>query len=296
MKIRYALPALVAVTALALTGCTNNDSGRDESPTSSVAGDIQPDEAAIALLPDDLKSGGVLHVGTDAETPPNEYKNDAGEVVGWNVDLTNAIAAKLGLTPEWEILPFDGIIPRVQEGVVHIGASTFSDTAERQKSVDFVNYYASGTQWGTAMDSGFDPSDPCGATVSVQAGTIQQTQLLPEFSKVCTDAGKPGVTILPFETNGEAVNAVVAGSADAMSAESLVILDAASQLPDQFEAVGETYNTTLYGYALGKGSGTTKAVQAALQSLMDDGTYMKILTEVGIESGAVDSATINAGA
>lgn len=294
MKLRYTLPALAAVAALALTGCTNNE-GPEEAPKPA-ATDIQPDAAAVALLPDALKNGGVLQVATDAETPPNEYKNDKGEVVGWNVDLTNAIAAKLGLTAEWEIMPFDGIIPRVQEGVVHIGASTFSDTAERQKSVDFVNYYASGTAWGAPTGSDFDSENLCGTTISVQGGTIQQTELLPAFSDECTAAGKDPVTILQFETNGEAVNAAVSGKADAMSAESLVILDAVKNLAGQFEVVGDTYNTTLYGYAVEKNSGTTKAVQAALQSLIDDGTYLDILTKVSIESGALDSATINAGA
>ena len=295
MKFRYTLPALAAAAALALTGCTNSETPAEPAPEPG-ATDIQPDEAAVALLPAALRDGGTLQVATDAETPPNEFKDDNGDVVGWNVDLTNAIAAKLGLTPEWEIMPFDGIIPRVQEGVVHIGASTFSDTAERQKSVDFVNYFASGTAWGAPIDSTFDSENVCGTTVAVQGGTIQQTELLPAFSDECTAAGKEPVTILQFETNGEAVNAAVSGKADAMSAESLVILDAVKHLPDQFEVVGETYNTTLYGYAIEKDSDTTKAVQAALQSLMDDGTYTNILTGAGIESGALESASINAGA
>lgn len=295
MKFRYTIPALAAVAALALTGCSNTDGAAAEKPA-AVTNDISPDAAAVALLPDSLKDGGVLQVATDAETPPNEYKDDSGKVVGWNVDLTDAIAAKLGLTTEWEIMPFDGIIPRVQEGVVHIGASTFSDTPERQKSVDFVNYYASGTAWGAPVDSAFDSENVCGTTVAVQGGTIQQTELLPGFSDDCVAAGKEPVTIMQFETNGEAVNAAVSGKADAMSAESLVILDAVKNLPGQFEVVGETFNTTLYGYAIEKDSGTTKAVQAALQSLMDDGTYLKILSSVQIESGALDSATINAGA
>lgn len=295
MKLRYTLPALAAIAALALTGCTNSETPETSGPETPTA-DIQPDAAAVALLPDALKDGGILQVATDAETPPNEYKDDSGEVVGWNVDLTNAIAAKLGLTPEWEVMSFDGIIPRVQEGVVHIGASTFSDTAERQKSVDFVNYYASGTAWGAPSDSDFDSENVCGKTVAVQGGTIQQTELLPAFSDDCTAAGNEPVTILQFETNGEAVNAAVSGKADAMSAESLVILDAVKNLPGQFEVVGETYNTTLYGYAIEKDSDTTKAVQAALQSLMDDGTYTEILSSIGIESGALDSASMNAGA
>ncbi|KAM9862025.1 ABC transporter substrate-binding protein [Leucobacter sp. BZR 635] len=296
MKIRYALPALAAAAALVLTGCTNNaaeeGTGGDNTDTSA---SIKPDEAAVALLPEDVKKAGTILIGTDAEYPPNEYKNDKGEPVGWGVDLAEAVSAKLGLTPEWEILGFDSIIPRIQEGVVNLGSSSFTDTVERQKSVDFVNFLNAGSLWVAPADSDINPDDACGLTIAVQATTVQHTEEMPRRDQECKDAGKPGIEVLPFDGQPEVTNAVVNGMADAFSADLPVSGDAVAKLGDQLKSVGEVFDAAPYGFATEKDSDMTKAVQAALQSLMDDGTYLEILKAAGIESGALDKATVNAG-
>lgn len=297
MKIRYALPALAAAAALVLTGCVNNaeeeGTGGDKTDASAT---IKPDEAAVALLPEDVRKSGEIVIGTDAEYPPNEYKNSKGEPIGWGVDLAEAVAAKLGLTPKWEILGFDSIIPRIQEGVVNLGSSSFTDNVERQKSVDFVNFLNAGSQWAAPIGSDIDPDDACGLTIAVQTGTVQHTDEMPARDQECKDAGKPGIEILPFEGQPEVTNAVVNGQADAFSADFPVTMDAVKKLSDKLEAVGEMFDAAPYGFATEKDSDMTKAVQAALQSLMDDGTYLKILTEAGLETGKLPKATINAGA
>lgn len=294
MKIRYAIPALVAAAALALTGCSNTE---DETSHESVtdASQIQPDEAAVALLPAEIKERGTLLMGTDADYPPNEYKDDEGNPTGWNVELAEAVAAKLGLKPEWEILKFDAIIPRIQEGALDVGSSSFTDTLERQQSVTFVNYLNAGTQWAAPAGSDVDPDNACGLTVSVQNGTVQHLTELEGKSAACVAAGKEPIEILPFAGQAEATQAVVSGKADAFSADLPVTGDAVKQLKGQLETVGEVFDAAPYGFATQKDAETTKAIQAALQSLMDDGTYLKILTAAGIESGALTEATINAG-
>lgn len=295
MKIRYALPALAAAAALVLTGCVNNaaeeGTGGDKVDASTT---IKPDEAAVALLPEDVKSSGVLTIGTDAEYPPNEYKNDKGEPIGWGVELAEAVSAKLGLKPEWEILGFDSIIPRIQEGVLNMGSSSFTDTVERQKSVDFVNFLNAGSLWAAAAGSDVNPDDACGLTIAVQAGTVQHTDELPARNQKCLDEGKAAIEVLPFDGQPEVTNAVVGGKADAFSADLPVTGDAVAKLGDQLEVVGEVFDAAPYGFATEKGSEMTKAVQAALQSLIDDGTYLEILKSAGIESGALTEATINA--
>lgn len=295
MKIRYVLPALAAAAALALTGCVNNAESEGtggEKPDAAAA--IQADEAAVALLPEEVKSSGVLTIGTDAEYPPNEYKNDKGEPIGWGVELAEAVSAKLGLTPEWEILSFDSIIPRIQEGVLNMGSSSFTDTVERQKSVDFVNFLNAGSLWAAPVGSDILPDEACGLTIAVQAGTVQYTDELPARNQKCLDEGKEKIEILPFDGQPEVTNAVVSGKADAFSADLPVTGDAVAKLGDKLEVVGEVFDAAPYGFATEKGSDMTKAVQAALQSLIDDGTYLEILTKAGIESGALTEATINA--
>lgn len=292
---RLLLPVAVAsAAALLFTGCVNNS----ESEGGSTGGDapattITADDAAVALLPAEVKDSGVLRIGTDAEYPPNEYKDDAGNPTGWGVTLAEAVSAKLGLEPEWEILSFDSIIPRIQEGALDMGSSSFTDTVERQESVDFVDFLNAGSLWAAAAGSDVDPDDACGLTVAVQSGTIQHTDELPARNQKCLDEGKPAIEILPFEGQPEVTTAVVNGKADAFSADLPVTGDAVSKLDGQLETVGEMFDAAPYGFATQKGSEMTKAVQAALQSLIDDGTYLEILTAAGIESGAVDEAVIN---
>lgn len=298
MKIRYVLPALAAAAALVLTGCVNNaeseGSGSGSGGGGETAASIKPDDAAVALLPEDVKSSGELTIGTDAEYPPNEYKDASGNPIGWGVTLAEAVSAKLGLTPKWEVLGFDSIIPRIQEGALNMGSSSFTDTLERQKSVDFVNFLNAGSQWAALKDADVNPDDACGLTVAVQATTVQDTDELPARNQKCLDEGKPGIEVLRFDGQPEVTQAVVDGRADAFSADSPVTGDAVKVLGDKLQLVGDLFDAAPYGFATQKDSEMTKAVQAALQSLMDDGTYLKILTDAGIESGALTTATVNA--
>lgn len=293
MKLRYAIPALAAAAALTLTGCVTNSEGTGKE-SSDISG-VKVDKAAAALLPKDIKDSGELIIGTDASYPPNEYKNSDGKIVGWGVDLAEAVSARLGLKPKWEEAGFDSIIPSIQGGKMNMGSSSFTDNVERQKTVDFVNFYEAGTLWAAPIGKSVNPDDACGLKIAVQAGTTQHTDELPERAKKCTDAGKAAIEILPFDGQPEATNAVVLGQADAFSADSPVTLGAITAQKDKIEASGESFFVAPYGYALPKGTELTKAVQAALQSLMDDGTYLDILTKAGVEDGAIEEATINAG-
>ncbi|WP_427870224.1 ABC transporter substrate-binding protein [Leucobacter luti] len=294
MKLRYTIPVLAAAAALTLTGCVTNTEG-PERETTDTSG-IKVDEAAAALLPEDIKKSGEIIIGTDASYPPNEYKDSNGEIVGWGVDLANAVVAKLGVKPKWEEAGFDTIIPSIQGGKMDMGSSSFTDNPERQKTVDFVNFYEAGVLWAAPIGETVDPNDACGLKVAVQAGTFQHTDELPAKSEACVAAGKKAIEIMPFEGQAEATNAVVLGQAQAFSADSPVTLSAIAAQKDKIEAAGESFDVAPYGYALPKDSELTKAIQAALQSLMDDGTYLEILTKAGVEDGAIDKATINAGA
>lgn len=291
MKIRYAIPALAAAAALALTGCSNADaeSGATEGSESS-SGNV------TVTTVEDIMESGVLILATDAEYPPNEFKDDSGQPTGWGVELANALAAEMGLEPEWEIMGFDSILPRIEEGVVNVGASSFTDNVERQKTVDFVNYLNAGSQWAALAGTDIDPENACGLTIAVQQGTIQHTDELPARDKACTDAGEASIEILPFDGQPEVTNAVINGQADAFSADSPVTGDAVVKTGDQLVLVGELFDAAPYGFAVQKESGMAEAVQEALQALIDNGTYLKILTDAGIESGALTEATINAGA
>ena len=297
MRAPYLLPALAAVTALLLTGCVDNSTPATNGSTDgSSAATIEMDDAAAALLPAEVADSGTLMIGTDPTYAPNEFKDEAGEPIGWGIELAEGIAAKLGLTPEFQVSKFDNIIPSVTGEKVNIGMSSFTDTVERQKQVDFVNYYTAGIQWASAAGNDVDPDDACGLKVAVQATTYEDTDEVPAKSEACVAAGKPAIEKLQYDTQDAATNAVVLGQADALSADSPVTLYAIAQTGGKLQPAGDTFDVAPYGVAVGKDSGLVEAIQAALQSMVDDGSYGKILDDWGVADGGIDEITINAAA
>ncbi|TFC93323.1 MULTISPECIES: ABC transporter substrate-binding protein [Cryobacterium] len=294
MRAQYLLPALAAVTVLLLTGCVDNSTVATDGATTGSGSEIAVDEAAAALLPAEVADSGQLVVGTDPTYAPNEFKNEAGEPIGWGIEIASAIAGKLGLTAEFQVAKFDNIIPSVTGGKADIGASSFTDTVEREEQVDFVNYYVAGIQWASATGNDVDPDNACGLKVAVQATTYEDTEEVPAKSDACVAAGKPPIDKLKYDTQDQATNAVVLGQADALSADSPVTFYAIAQTEGKLQAAGETFDVAPYGIVVAKDSELTKAVQAALQSMVDDGTYGDILDKWGVADGAIETITINA--
>ncbi|SDM71779.1 polar amino acid transport system substrate-binding protein [Cryobacterium flavum] len=292
MRARYFVPAFAAAAVLLLTGCVDNSTPAATTP--GAAATIEADAAAVALLPATIKSAGVLIIGTDAAYPPNEFKNDAGAPIGWGIELSDGIAAKLGLTTKYQIASFDNIIPSITGGTVDMGESSFTDNLEREKQVDFVNYYNAGILWASPAGTTVDPDNACGLTVAVQSGTVEYTDELPAKNDACLAAGKDKIEILPYGSQDEATNAVILGKAAALSADSPVTLYAISKSGGKLQPAGESFDTAPYGITVNKGSELTKAVQAALQSMVDDGSYGKILDKWGVTDGGIDTITINA--
>jgi polar amino acid transport system substrate-binding protein len=293
MRARYIVPALTAVAALVLTGCVDNSTPVDSGSPDSGAVSITTDDAAAALVPPEVADRGTLTIGTEPTYAPNEFKNEAGEPIGWDIELAAGVAVKLGLTPKFQVAKFDNIIPSVAGGKADIGASSFTYTPERAEQVDFVNYYNAGIQWASATGTDVDPDDACGLKVAVQTATFEDTDDVPGKSAACVAAGKPPIDKLKFDTQADVANAVVLGQADALSADSPVTLYAIAQTGDTLQPAGATFDEAPYGMVVATGSELTAAVQAALQSMVDDGSYGAILDLWGVTDGGVDEITIN---
>ncbi len=294
MKIpRLIAPLAAAALLFGAAGCTNDDGAARSSVDADLISRITTDPAAADLLPQDVRDRGVLRIGINPNYPPNEFKDAGGAPAGWGVDLGDAVAAKLGLQAEWQSMQFDSIIPRIHGGTLDMSSSSFTDTVERQKSVDFVDYYEAGSQWVSPKGKPVDPDRACGLRIAVKATTVQETVELPARSEQCVAAGKKPLRVVAFSLQQEATQAVASGGADAFSADSPIAGDAVAQLSDRLQLSGEVFDTAPYGLVTPRGSALTHAVRAAVQSLMDDGTYAKILRGAGVESGAIDRATIN---
>ncbi|SDR71587.1 ABC transporter substrate-binding protein [Microterricola viridarii] len=292
MRARYVLPPL-SVAALLLTGCVDNSLPEMTGADARVA-TVTVNAEAAALLPADVAGSGVLAIGTAPNYAPNEFKNSDGQAVGWDLELARGVAAALGLDSVVYDASFDNIVPSVRGGKFDIGASSFTDTVEREKQLDFVHYYDAGVQWAAPAESTVDPEDACGLKVAVQATTFQDTTEIPEKSAACVAAGKPAIEKMLFDSQGNAINAVVLGQADAFSADSPVALYAISKLNGKLKPVGETFDVAPYGFAVAKGSGMAEAVQLALQGMIEDGSYGAILDAWGVGAGGLEQIRINA--
>ena len=207
----------------------------------------------------------------------------------------NAVAATLELTAEYREVDFAKIIPSIQQGTFNVGMSSFTDTKERQKSVDFVDYFSAGIQWAQRPGSGIDPNDACGKKVAVQATTTEETDELPGKSKKCVDAGKPEIQIVKFDSQDAATNAVILGQVDAMSADSPVTAYAIKQSNGKLEAAGEIFEAAPYGWPVKKDSPLAQSLLKALEHLISTGDYKTIATNWGVEKGMIDKPVINGG-
>lgn len=296
MRARFELPAIAVVAALALTGCVDNSKADEVKPNASPESSvITKDGEAAALLPDDIAKAGKLVIATSPNYPPNEFKNEAGVPIGWGIEVAEGIAAKLGLSPEFQIASFENIIPGIVGGTINMAESSFTDTPVREEQIDFVNYYSSGTQWASAAGKTVDPDNACGLTVAVQATTKQDVAELPAKSDACVAAGKKPIKKLPFDTQDSAMNAVVLGQADAVTGAAPVILYGIEKTKGKLQTAGAMAETSDYGLGIAKDSPLVKAVQVALQSMVDDGSYGEILNKWGVADGGIDEITINAG-
>jgi polar amino acid transport system substrate-binding protein len=281
------LVVLGVVATLALAGCGSTT----PTPTATASNTTA---TLGALVPADIAADGTLTFGTDGTYPPNEYVGTDGKTMqGMDIELGNAIAAKLGLTATFVNSPFDAIIPAVTSGKYEAGLSSFTITAERMKVVDFVSYYTAGTAWAAPVGSTITPDTACGKKIAVQKGTVQADDITAK-SKACTDAGKAAITINQYQSQQEAASTVISGKNDAILADSDPIHYAVLQSNAKLVVVGSQYDNFPYGVALPQAKGDfAKAIQGAIQAIIDDGSYAKILAKYSADGGAIATSEVN---
>jgi polar amino acid transport system substrate-binding protein len=291
---RRAVAGLIGAAALAVTlaGCgggkSGGNAGTNPLPSTTV------DSALAAKVPANIKSAGKIVIGTDSTYAPSEYLDTDGKtVIGFDVDLFNAVAGKLGLKTEWQSAKFDDIIPGVSSGKYNIGVSSFTVNADREKQVTMVSYFSAGTQWAAKSGASVDPDNACGKKVAVQTGTVQVDDITAR-SKKCTDGGKGAITIDQYQAQSDATNAVISGKDEAMLADSPVCAYAVKQTNGQLALAGQIYDSAPYGYVLPKDqTDFGGAIASAVQALIADGTYKNILSRWGVDAGSISNPAVN---
>jgi polar amino acid transport system substrate-binding protein len=304
MRKRF-VAALCVLCALVVVGCgssssSTSSSGASGATSGSSSGGPAPSASAnasvVKLVPASVKSKGTLTVASDASYAPDEFiASDGHTVVGMDPDLVKALGAVMGLKVKVVNQTFDSIIPGLAAGKYEIGASSFTDTKEREKTVDFVTYYTAGESFFTKASGGTTIAglnDLCGHTVAVEKGTTEETDANTQSGK-CTKAGKAKVTVLSFPDQNGANLALSSGRAQLGFADSPVAEYQVKKSNGTFKIVGPSIANAPYGLAVAKNSGLTTPLLAALQVLIKNGQYKAILTHWGIEAGAITNPKIN---
>ncbi|MHB8153085.1 MAG: ABC transporter substrate-binding protein [Vulcanimicrobiaceae bacterium] len=242
-----------------------------------------------------------LRVGSDISYAPLEfYAQGSRRARGFDLDLIQAVAGKMGRPLTIVNHDFSTLLSAVQQGRLDLGISAITDTRARERQVNFVDYLLVGT--GMLVPRGnphhvFNLGGLCGLTVDLQAGTSQQAAVRAQ-SKECRSVGLAPVHILAFPTDVAAFKAFAAGRSDVHLSDYPVVAYLALTVGHgkRYEVVGRQFSVAPYGIAVAKNRpALLAAVRRALQGVIADGTYDRLLKKWGLVQAALRSAPINAG-
>ncbi len=250
------------------------------------------------MLPDDIKAKGQIIVGINGIFPPMEYKEPGHEeLIGFDVALAKAIGDKLDITIVFDDQKFDQLINSINTQRVDMVISGLSDTAVRRKSLDFIDYFNSGTQcFTTKAYSGTitDLYSLSGKTFAVSGATDYLTTMQKWSADNLESQGKPGIKILAVDSEATARLQMIQGRAQSSAVSPEVLGWLSKQTPGQFVPVGPVLNPDPYGICFSKDNFVLRdAVYEALKVMFNDGTYQAILSDWEISSGALLEPLIN---
>lgn len=284
-------------------GKTASSEGNSAIPdVSAILDSIAVDDSLAAKLPDNVKSSKTWTIGSYMQQPPNNmYGEDGKTPVGDEVDISKAIGKKLGVEVVRKDMSFDSLITSLQTGRIDSTMAAMNDTKARQEKVDFVDYLTAGITMIVKKGNPKNikgPDDLCGTATAASSGT-SQAQWVKDVSAQCESDGKEPLDITITQSDTQNQTQLQTGRVDfvALDLPAAIYISKTAGGGKLFEAVDyPPINAGPFGIGFNKDNTELRdAVQAALQSLIDDGTYMKLLEAWGIQNGAIESATVNAG-
>ena len=299
-KMGLQFAAVLAVSAMALTGCNNAEVTPNSSSGSGSAtfdpSTVAKDDALIAMLPAALKDKATLDIGSDTSYEPAEFLAADGQTpIGYDVDLAKAIGAVLGKKVDVHTSEFSTILPSLGSKY-DLGISSFTINPERSKAVNFVSYFNAGVLWAVQKGNpkGISMDDLCGKKVGVQTGTVEEDPDVSARSKACVAAGKPAIEVISLKNQTDVTTRLVSGSIDAMSADSPIIKNALQKTGDSLETLGDVYDAAQQGIAIAKDDTVFAGViEKVMNKLMAEGVYTQILKDWNNDEGALTKAVLN---
>ncbi len=317
MKKSLALVVAASSFALAVSGCSSSQLQQAANGASSAAGaasaaasqagaavssavaaaPVVADPALKAKLPKKVQDAGKIIVGVDSTYPPNESLDADGKtVVGMDVELFDAVAARMGVKTEWQSTQFASILNGIAANKYDAGVSSFTITKDRLASVNMVSYLSVGTQWVVPKGNpkAFVQTDStkwCGMSLAVQKGTTQEDEVNAANAKCAPDKK---ITPLVFDDQGMVTNALVSGRAAAMAADTPIALYAVKQNSDKIEPLGDVYGAAPYGFVVNKSNTDfAAAIAQATKDIKTSGQYDAILAKYGVSKAAINDFQVN---
>ncbi len=285
------------VTVVLVAGCGSSDQGSSANSSSAIR-DVKVVDDLAAKVPVDIKQRGTLIAAAEADYAPFDFytADDPNTIVGVDADIAAAIAQVLGLRPKMVNTSFDTIVPGIQAGKYDLGMSVHDETEEREQSVDMVDYLHGGISLIVAADGGQDfngLADLCGKKAGIAKGETYAT-ILDEQSKKCSDAGKPAIAVSIYPTADAVILALDTNRIDVTLGDTAVaVYKANNAAKGKIRVVGEQFEDHTQGIVIKKGAELAPVAADALNHLIQDGTYDKILTKWNLRSIGVDESGIN---
>lgn len=282
------------------------------TPTAMASESAAPSVAVVATIPpDQLEFQGKLTICSDLPYPPQEYFDVNGNPIGSDIEIGQAIAARLGLTAEVENEVFDTIILALTGGKCDVIISAQNITADRLSQVDMIPFFQAGQAFLVQKGNPANiqtTNDLCGKTIAVEKGTTMLDYIggtgnykkSGSLKETCSQAGLPAPVAQTYQKDSDAVAGLQAGTADAYFADLPVVIGYANAQPDAFEvAPVPQIAPALEGISVAKSATAGQhtpiydAVKTALLAIMDDGTYQAILEKYGVQQGAITPDVVN---
>ncbi|MET8227517.1 ABC transporter substrate-binding protein [Streptomyces sp. NPDC004082] len=305
---RHFVPfALITSAALLLTACGGSGdpagaaaggdaeaaADKDGIPVKDVVSSVREDPAAAGLLPPGVHSLTVA-VSVSGQPPGTSYLADGKTLAGQDVDFADAVARTLGIELKHEAASFEAILPALDSGKYDFGVGNFGVTDERRRTIDFVTYVNDGQGFATRKDSKLakvtDLKQLCGLNVATGAGTTFEATL-EQNKKVCTDAGEKAYKVQTYSEQGAVWSSLQQGRSDiVMSTINGLRYAVAHQEGVKF--LNEFHRLDV-GFAFDKGTKLAPAFQAAVNKLIADGTYRKILGKWGTTGSGIEKSQIS---
>lgn len=260
---------------------------------------VTADNTLKAKLPADIQQRGYIVAGTNPNTPPTTfYQEDNKTLAGREIDIMSAVAERLGVQVQWhDTGGFDNIIPGLKSGRYDVALSNINATQKRLEQVDFVSYYDA-SRLGVISRKDANIADfteltqVCGKEIGAGSGTTQINRLN-EASKACEAQGKPPIKVAIFPDRPAGVQAVVSGRVPMFFGPYEGLTWQVKTVKPLTMSGQISVNDAPVSIAFQKDSKLEEAVQAALNSLIQDGTYQKILDHWSIGFGAVKESKRN---